>query len=380
MQLKNKPIIVVLNWMDILNPHAGGQEKYVYEMARRLVSDGYDVKWVASGYPGMKEHEIYEGIDIVRTGNIYTYFISYFRYYLKLRHNALFFISINSIPFLLPLRRSRRLVMFHHRIDLKVMLEKIGILGYFSYFLQEFVNPILYKRDHIITNSQSSRDDFLELGYRDINVIRLGINIPESRSNSKRRIVVSPGPIKPWKHHDMVMKAVSKLDANWELWIFGSQESGIYTHSLESLSASLGISNRVKLLGRISDAEVGRIFEESELCVLGTEKEGWGLVAMEAQSYGCPVVAFDVPGIRESVVNGRTGLLVEFGDVNALAEAIKKIAYDDEVYRTMSQYAVKRSREYSWDVCYREFQIELNKVMIPDGVFGDASLAQDEGA
>lgn len=353
---------VVLNWMDISNPKAGGQEKYVYEMSRRLVKNGYRVTWLTSQYPGSRSREIISGIEVIRTGNIYTFFIKYFYYYFKLRKDSMFFLSMNAIPFILPLRRKHRLVMIHHRFDIKVMKEKIGVLGYLSYFLQEVISPILYRKDHIITNSISSLEDFMKMGYQDVNVVKLGIELPEFTTEIKKNFIVSPGPVKPWKHHDLVMKAFSKLSKDWELIVFGSFESESYKQALISFSTELGIKERVKFPGRISDREMRRIFKESKLCVLGTEKEGWGLVAMEAQSYGCPVVAFDVPGIRDSVMDGKTGILVKFGDVYAMSESIKELINNESLYSEMSKSAIERASLYSWDQCYLEFTKELNRI------------------
>jgi glycosyltransferase involved in cell wall biosynthesis len=354
--------IVVLNWMDISNPKAGGQEKYVYEMSRRLVNSGYRVTLLTSCYPGASCREMISGIEVIRTGNIYTFFIKYFRYYFKLRKDSIFFLSMNAIPFFLPLSRENRLVMIHHRFDLKVMKEKIGVLGYFSYFIQEIISPILYRKDRIITNSISSLEDFTKMGYKNVNVIKSGIDLPKFTSENKKNWIVSPGPIKPWKHHDLVMKAFSKLPKEWELILFGSFESENYKQVLNSLAVELGISERVKFLGRISDNEVERIFMESKLCVLGTEKEGWGLVAMEAQSYGCPVVAFNVPGIRDSVLNRKTGILERFGDVDAMAASMKEFIDNELIYKEMSRLAMERASLYSWDQCYVEFIKQLAAV------------------
>ena len=357
--------IVVLNWMDITNPDAGGQEKYVYEMSKRLIREGYRVIWLTSGYSGSDSKEILSGIEIIRTGSIYTYFIKYFKYYLKLRKGAIFFLSMNSIPFIFPFRKRSRFLMLHHRIELKVMKEKIGILGYFAYFLQEFLNPIIYRNDLVITNSQSSKEDFKRLGYRNITVTKLGIDLPDLNLDLKRKWIVSPGPVKPWKRHDLAMKAFSQLDNEWKMVIFGMFESETYRQSLVSLSDDLGIRDRVMFLGRISDDEVKKIYRESKICVLGTEKEGWGIVAMEAQSYGCPVVAFEVSGIKENVINGTTGILVKFGDVDAMAKAMKELISDDVLYNKMSRSAMERAKGYTWDECYLEFVKELRKVLTP---------------
>ena len=174
------------------------------------------------------------------------------------------------------------------------------------------------------------------------------------------------------------MKAFSKLPKEWELILFGSFESENYKQALHSLAVELGISERVKFLGRISDNEVERIFMESKLCVLGTEKEVWGLVAMEAQSYGCPVVAFNVPGIRDSVLNRKTGILERFGDVDAMAASMKELIDNELIYKEMSRLAMERASLYSWDQCYVEFIKQLAAVsksikgMEKDMVFREA--------
>ncbi len=91
---------VIINWRDILNPKAGGAEKYCYEMARRLASDGVRVTWISSGYPGGASHEIHEGIEIVRKGNIFTVYVAMLGKFMKFRKNAYILESVNAIPFL----------------------------------------------------------------------------------------------------------------------------------------------------------------------------------------------------------------------------------------------------------------------------------------
>lgn len=357
---------LIFNWMDIKNPNAGGQEKYCFEMGRRLARDGVKVYWFSSKFPNSVPRETLENIEIIRTGNIYTVFLDSFFQYLKYRRNSYFFLSMNSIPFFVPFSRSRRLVMLHHRIDKNVMKEKAGILGNFSFFLQEQLMPILFGNDRVITNSESSKLDFESIGYKRISIVKSGIDIPNHKSLKKKKICVSPGPIKPWKHHDLVIKAFSSMPEDWELVIFGSFESDKYRDSLKRICNELKINDRVHFLGRITDDEMSEVYESASICILGTEKEGWGLVAMEAQSFGCPVVAFKVPGIRDSVVEGETGLLVKFADVNSMANALLDLSSNEELLRIMSQDSIKRSKKYSWEICYNEFLIEFQKIINKD--------------
>lgn len=354
--------IIIFNWMDIRNPNAGGQEKYCFEIGKRLARDGMKVYWISSKFKNCLSREVIENIEILRTGNIYTVFLSAMFKYIKYRKKSYLIISINSIPFFLPFTGNKRIIILHHRIDLKIMLEKIGLLGYLSFFLQEYLNPIIYHSNHIITNSQSSKRDFEALGYRKISIVKLGIDFPNNYNFKKKNLCVSPGPIKPWKHHDLVIMAFSRMSPSWELSIFGSFESIELEKKLSKICKDLDISDRVHFLGRISDDEVKALYSRARICIIGSEKEGWGLAAMEAQSYGCPVVAFNVPGIKDSVVIGDTGILVKFGDTSSMADALNDLSSNVEKLEVMGKNAIRRSKEYSWEECYTEFMQEFKKI------------------
>ncbi|MEM3844521.1 MAG: glycosyltransferase family 4 protein [Candidatus Parvarchaeota archaeon] len=357
-----EPYLLIFNWMDIRNPKAGGQEKYCYEMAKRLTRDGLRVVWIASGFRGGDKKEIYDGIEILRVGSIYTVYVLSFFTYIKLRKARYVLISINAIPFIAPFHRKRRLVMLHHRIDYKTMKEKIGLLGIVSLVLQDRINPILYRKDHIITVSNSSKEDFESIGYKNISVVKLGVNNPALDLRSKTELVVSPGPVKPWKHHDLALRAFSRMEEKWKIAIFGSFESKEYENQLKELAEQLGIAGRVKFYGRVDESQLADIYRQAKICILATEKEGWGLTAMEAQSYGSPVVGFDVPGLRDSVKNGITGILVPYGDVSALGNALVELSMNEKLLTQMSYRAVERAKEYDWEICYEEFKEKISEL------------------
>lgn len=354
--------ILIFNWMDIRNPNAGGQEKYCSEIGRRLARDGMEVYWIASKFPKSSSHEIFEGIHIIRSGNIYTMYLTSIFKYFNYRQKSHVLISMNSIPFLLPFSKKIRIVILHHRIDLSVMLHKIKIFGYISYFLQEYIDPIIFKNDLVLTNSVSSKLDFKSIGYNNVEIVKLGVDMPVDFNFTKKKLCVSPGPVKPWKHHEIVIKAFSSMPSDWELSIFGAFESDDYRKSLYSLCIDLEIEKRVHFLGRISDEELKSLYQESSICILGTEKEGWGIVAMEAQSYGCPIVGFDVPGIRDSVINGVTGILVKYGDEVEMTKALNLLSIDDQTLRRMAENAINRAKGFSWEECYGDFMQKVSKI------------------
>lgn len=354
--------LLIFNWMDIRNPKAGGQEKYCYEIAKRFVQEGKSVAWIASGFPGGDKREVYDGIEIWRTGSLFTvYPLSIFPY-LKMRKAKYVLISINAIPFIAPFHRKKRMIMLHHRIEYKVMKEKIGLLGLFSLIFQDYINPLLYHRDHIIVNSESSKAEFEYIGYRNITIVKTGVDTPNVNFHDKSLLVVAPGPVRPWKHHEFALKAFAVVDEKWSMAIFGSFENKEYEDYLRNYAKELGIDKRVIFYGRIEEDKLFEIYSRSKICVLASEKEGWGLTAMEAQSFGCPVIGFDVPGIRDSVKNGSTGILVKFGDIISLGNALKNLSEDESMLRQISQNAYMRAREYDWEICYEEFKREILKL------------------
>ena len=90
-----------------------------------------------------------------------------------------------------------------------------------------------------------------------------------------------------------------------------------------------------------------------------SEKEGWGFCAMEPQIYGCPVVGYDVPGIRDSVRNGESGILVESGNIPALTQALLELIGDAEKWNRMATKASSLYRDYTWDNVFEDFYSAL---------------------
>ena len=83
--------------------------------------------------------------------------------------------------------------------------------------------------------------------------------------------------------------------------------------------------------------------------------EGFGLVIIEANARGTPAVAYDVPGLRTSIRNGETGLLVENGNVSALADTVTNVIKDSKLRTRLTENALTHSRMYTWDKAAKVF-------------------------
>ena len=115
--------------------------------------------------------------------------------------------------------------------------------------------------------------------------------------------------------------------------------------------------------GFVSEQEKYRMYREARVVVQPSMKEGWGLTTIEAQSLGTPVVCADAPGLREAVVNTRTGFLYPYGDIEALADRIRILLVDESTWRRFSRAAVKWAAAFSWDGSARKLESILEQIV-----------------
>ena len=78
-------------------------------------------------------------------------------------------------------------------------------------------------------------------------------------------------------------------------------------------------------------------------------KEGWGITNIEANACGTPVISANVPGLKDSVLDGQSGLLYEYGNIGQLANLLLKVLQDNDLRSKLSTGAVEWAKQFSWD-------------------------------
>jgi glycosyltransferase involved in cell wall biosynthesis len=121
----------------------------------------------------------------------------------------------------------------------------------------------------------------------------------------------------PQKNQQQLLSALADVNLPFKLTFVGD---GPTRHAVEQLTAELGLAPRVEFLGVRRDTD--QILAASELFVLATNWEGFPITILEAMRAGLPVIATDVDGVREAVLDGQTGYLVPRGDTDALREKL----------------------------------------------------------
>jgi phosphatidylinositol alpha-1,6-mannosyltransferase len=82
---------------------------------------------------------------------------------------------------------------------------------------------------------------------------------------------------------------------------------------------------------------------------LSKSVEGFGFVYLEASSYGLPIIANRTGGVEDAVINGKTGLLVEPGDIEGLSDKLKKLVIDDKLREKLGKEGKRRAKNFTWN-------------------------------
>lgn len=356
---------LIFNWRDIKNPFAGGAEKYIHEIGRRLAKN-HDITLFTSRYPGSVEKEVIDGVEVIRKGgkfSIYIYAAIEYMKSLKEREYDVIIESINGVPFFTPVYSRKPVVsIIHHIVGWSIfkneLIFPLSVVGYLS----ERSIPIIYRNCRFIAVSNSTKKEIISFGIKEgnITVIPNGINLnhhdrPLHIKKSDTPEIVYFGRIKNYKRIDHIIKAfkiVKHAVHNANLVIAGK---GDYSY-LKSLVKKLNLEDSVTLLGEISEEVKLKILSSAWIYVIASEKEGWGITVIEANACGTPAIAYNVPGLRDSIKHGYNGLLVKNRDIKALANSIIMVLTDDKLRKDLSKNAIEWAKRFSWDKSAEKFE------------------------
>jgi phosphatidylinositol alpha-1,6-mannosyltransferase len=158
-----------------------------------------------------------------------------------------------------------------------------------------------------------------------------------------------------YKGHDVLVRALGMVRERVPQVQWVVIGDGPLRSELEGLARAGGISDAVRFLGSVSDEERNDWLRRATVFAMpsrlpggGLAGEGFGIAYLEAASYGKPVVAGNVGGAVDAVLDGETGLLVDPTDAAAVADAIARLMLDDELARRLGAAGVARARELAW--------------------------------
>lgn len=219
----------------------------------------------------------------------------------------------------------------------------------------------LKRLDHFVVLTEEDKKAWPEL--QNVRVIPDPLSFcPTKKSSLKDKRVIAVGRYVYQKGFDMLLQAWSRIEKqypDWQLAVYGDGERTSY----EQLMEDLGIdAARCHLNGPTSDIQSEYV--NSSLFVFSSRFEGFGMVLVEAMACGLPVVSFACPcGPRDIIKDGYDGLLVENGNVEALANSLSMLMNDETLRFSMSQEGQKNVQRFRIEQVAQQWNaiLKLNK-------------------
>ena len=195
--------------------------------------------------------------------------------------------------------------------------------------------------DGLLVNSRFSRESFMRAYGVDSKVCYLGIDTAQFRDLGlpRERVILGLGSFHAAKGIDLAIRAVSLLpEPRPALEWIGNADSVGYLAEMSALAASLGVDFRPRL--RVEDAVILDRLNRAMLMIYTSKLEPFGYAPLEANACGTPVVAVAEGGVRETIIDGENGLLVDDRDPEALAAAVRRLLDDPALARALGSRGV----------------------------------------
>lgn len=357
--------ILVLNWQDRLNPFAGGAETHLHEIFSRVAAAGHQVTLYCSSFAGAKAEEMLDGIHIIREGgrNTFNLYVPC-RYKRDFQYRGFDIVvdDINKIPFYTPLYvREPILALAHHLFGTSIFAEA-GVLAGSYVYASEMLLPRVYHSTLFTAVSDSTKQELVSKGLSADNVLVIPNCInqaqfpftAQSHSAPSEPIIAYFGRLKRYKSVHHLLEAFGKLTDEFptaKVQIIGKGDAEA---DLRELASRLGLntdsSQRVEFLGYIPEEQKAQLLSLAYCIVNPSMKEGWGIINIEANACGTPVIAANVPGLRDAVQHGESGLLYDYGNIESLTHALRQILCDTVLHQHLQQGALAFARRFDWDV------------------------------
>lgn len=364
-------------------PYLGGIERVIEKLAREFINEGHEVailtsfaKFPGEEMTGLPAEEIIDGVLVYRR-RFHPAKIPF----LSASPGAGFRGDVESViknfrPDAIQLMSDRWWPINH-----QVWKKKGGAKVFYSLsfhdlnlsFPAKIVKIPILRVNHLLTNKVDKTVVITEIektkviktyGTKadNIAVIPWGVDLPQTIEKKPDRVVriLSVGRISKHKGQDKLVEAYlaakSKFAHRTVLLLAGADED--LWPSLEEKTRQLGLQDEITWLGEIQDNKLVELYRTADIFALTPAYEAFGLVFLEAASYGLPIVTWDVGALQE--VLGDSAMITPAGETDKIAESLVTLVNDVESREVWSKKALDLAKKYSWKETAKKF-LELYK-------------------
>jgi glycosyltransferase involved in cell wall biosynthesis len=279
--------------------------------------------------------------------------------------------DLNKVPLFTPRWSPAPCLLLVHHLFGSTAFESAGPVLAGATWLLERPLPRVYRRVPIIAVSESTKADLVGRGFHGsrIQVVHNGVDVeqltPGAESDRYREpTLLYLGRLKRYKRVDLVIEAVARLRSSGERVRLLIAGRGDARAALVRKTRELDLDEDwVRFMGFVSEAEKLELLRRAWVHILTSSKEGWGISNLEAAACATPTVASDAPGLRDSVLDGRTGYLVPHGNVEELARIVQKLLHDDALRRRLGEEGRRFAESHSWDRSAERFRSAVERAV-----------------
>ena len=364
--------ILLINWQDLENPHAGGAELHLFELFGRLAERGHRVHLVCSGWRGGPPTATVRGISVERHGSRHGFALVGRRAVARaLRREPWDIVveDVNKLPlFVAGLTRLPCCVIVPHLFGTTAFAEASWPAAALV-VLAERPLPRAYRRAAFHAISESTRDDLVARGVpaERIRVIHPGTDATLCTPAGALDRTPAPtflyvGRLRRYKGVEVAIRALALARRERDDLSLDIAGTGDDAARLRSVVEQLGLGTVVRFHGYVTEAHKRQLFQAAWANVFPSPKDGWGLTVMEAAACGTPSLASNSPGLRDSVQDGVTGYLVPHADAPALARRLLELAGNRALVERLGTAARRAAEAWSWDDAASATEAQLREL------------------
>jgi glycosyltransferase involved in cell wall biosynthesis len=353
--------VLFLASRDWYHPATTGGDITLWENARYLASIGHDVTYVAARYAGAPAAEVLDGIKVVRLGGLHTLWLRTFLYYVA-HCRGRFDVVVaegfggSRIPRLAPLYVREPILTEWHQVHRDLFAVQYPRILNGPLNLLEHLTAWVHRNTLVRAGTEEWRRAFPGIGFKAENVFVLPVSIREewlvgpNRERTSSPTVLWIGKLRRYKCADHPIRAmveVVKRIPEARLTLAIRHDDLKYERELVELVEELHLKSSVSFRFNVSEDEKRELLSATRVLVVSSVVEGFGIVVLEANACGVPVVASS--GVPEGAVrDGVNGLRYPYGDIGALAGAICRVLQDDQLHSRLSQAGLEFARGFAW--------------------------------
>lgn len=390
--------ILLLCWRDDAHPQAGGSERYLHQVGMHLAARGHTVFYRTSRPDGAARAETSGGVRISRGGGRFTVYPRALAAIVAARSGRgplaelgradVVIDTQNGVPFFARLvSGAPGIVLVHHvhREQWPVAGRWTGRLGW---WIESWLAPRVHAHDQYVTVSIPSAEELASLGVdrERIAVIRNGLDpvppgIPAgapqeamtARSTATRdlgaRLVVLSRLV-PHKHVEDTFTVLAALRENYPDLTLDVIGDGWWAGELRTAVRERGLAGAVRFHGHVDEVRKHELLSAAHVHLMPSRKEGWGLAVMEAAQHGVPTIGYhNAVGLRDSVVDGETGLLTR--DIVGLTDATVRLLDEPDLRERLGAAARERAAGFSWQSTGARMENLITAVMRGERLSGE---------